>query len=108
MVKSVKRILKPHVLGTFVSLLLLLLCSCTTDNFTHSRFPAAVAMNQDAGYGGFLEVMVRLEDGRELPFILDTGASGTCFDKSLEPQLGKRLGTGSVWKCGTNEVTGIY
>ncbi|HEY3932877.1 MAG TPA: retropepsin-like aspartic protease [Verrucomicrobiae bacterium] len=36
---------------------------------------------------------LRLEDGEELPFMIDTGASGTIFDKSLEPKLGKRLGT---------------
>jgi len=52
-----------------------------------------VTINKDAGHGGMLYVTLRLEDGEELPFMLDTGASATTFDKSLEPKLGKCLGT---------------
>jgi Aspartyl protease len=60
--------------------------------------PADVTMNKEAGHGGVLMVTLRLEDGEELPFILDTGASGTVLDKSLEPKLGRRLGTDTMNK----------
>ena len=50
-------------------------------------------MNKEAGRGGMLFIALRLEDGEERPFMVDTGASGTIFDKSLEPKLGKRRGT---------------
>jgi len=65
-------------------------------------------MNRDAGQGGLLIVTLRLESGEKLPFMMDTGASGTGFDKSLEPKLGKRLGTGTAWHFGDKQEGGIY
>jgi len=97
---------------------LLLLCSCSTADrkptvtqvdpppsvfVPASDLPTAVAMNEDAGRGDLLIVTLRVEHGREMPFIVDTGAPITCLDKSFEPELGKRIyeGTtfdGSGWK----------
>jgi hypothetical protein len=54
--------------------------------------PADLAMNEEAGRGGWSIVTFRLESGEELPFVVDTGASNTLIDKSLEPRLGTRLG----------------
>lgn len=65
-------------------------------------------MDRDAGRGNWIFVSVRLEDGKELPFFLDTGASGTCFDKSLEHLLGKRLGTDTSWHFGAKGDAGMY
>ena len=84
------------VAGSFISLILL--CSCATEPAVHRSLPANVPISKDAGRGGFLVVTVRLEDGQKLPMILDTGAGGTLFDKSLEPKLGKPLGT--TWPIG--------
>jgi len=84
-------IVTPWLFGPWLSLLLL--CSCATENPMPSRLPAEVPINKEAGRGGWLIVTLRLESGRKLPFIVDTGASGTLFDKSLEPILGKSLGT---------------
>jgi len=81
----------PPWFSPFLSLLLL--CSCTTENPNRPRLPAEVPINRDAGRGGLLIVTVRLESGQKLPFIVDTGADGTLFDKSLEPILGKPIGT---------------
>ena len=53
-------------------------------------------MNQDAGRGNWIFVSVRLQDGETLPFVLDTGAFSTLFDKSLEPLLGRRLDSGTL------------
>jgi hypothetical protein len=89
-----KRILTVCLFGTFLGLLLL--CSCATKEFTHPQLPAEVTMNKDAGCGGMLFVTLRLENGQEMPFMVDTGASGTVIDKSLEPKLGKRRGTVST------------
>jgi len=66
-------------------------------------------MNKEAGRGGRLIVTLRLEDGEELPFQVDTGAPITVFDKSLEPKLGKRLGTTTIWMPGSDaQKSGIY
>ena len=65
-------------------------------------------MNEDAGRGGALVVTLRLEDGEELPFVVDTGSPLTHFDKSLEPKLGKRLHTGTFWNFGTGHEAGFY
>ena len=64
-------------------------------------------MNKDAGRGGFLFVMLRLESGEELPFIVDTASPVTYLSKSLEPKLGKRLGTTIFSKYG-KQISGRY
>jgi len=102
----VKTILKPHVLGGLVSLLLL--CACATVDPARPRLPADVAFNKNAGRGTWLFVTLRLESGEQLPFLLDTGAPWTFFDKSQEPKLGKRLDTGTAWNFGTKQESGVY
>lgn len=57
---------------------------------------AEALFNRTAGRGDHLFVRLRLEDGRELPFMVDTGAPTTVLDTSLEPGLGKVLGTNIV------------
>lgn len=101
-----KPILAPCTSGIF--LCLLLLCSCTTDPSLHSRLPAAVAMNPDAGRGEALLVTLYSESGEELPFMLDTGAGGTLIDKSWEPRLGKCLGTAVSYHWGEKETNNTY
>lgn len=91
-------ILKLYTFGIFFGLLML--CSCSTTSSPSpivpaTQLPAEVTINKDAGRGGLLYVNLRLADGEEAPFLVDTGASGTCLDKSLEQKLGKRLGTGT-------------
>jgi hypothetical protein len=76
------------------------LCSCATRNSNPPQLPADVAMNKDAGRGNLLIVMLRLESGEELPFVLDTGTTVICLDKSLESKLGKRRGRGKMWHDG--------
>jgi predicted aspartyl protease len=65
-------------------------------------------MSKDAGRGNEIYVTIRLASGEALPFVLDTGTSWTVFDKSLEPKLGPRVATGSVWRWGMKEEAGIY
>ena len=101
-----KAVLKPCKLVTMLSLLLL--CSCATENSIHSQLPATVAMNKDAGRSQLIFVTLQLEDGKELPCILDTGCSVTILDQSLEPKLGKRFGTVPVWAFDGKHEVGIY
>lgn len=72
-----------------------------------ATLPSEVPINAEAGRGGLLIVPVRLESGEELPFILDTG-SGTCFDKSFEPNLGKPVGTETVQSWGVKTKVNVY
>lgn len=65
-------------------------------------------MNEEAGRGGDLMVTVRLESGEELPFIVDTGASGTLIDQSWEPKLGKSIGTANFQSWGVIHTNRIY
>jgi hypothetical protein len=105
------RVVHPAIFST--SLSLLLVCGCASG--PHSRgvdardaLPADEKMDKDAGRGNWLFVTLRLESGEELPFFFDTGASDTCFDKSMEPLLGERLGTASSWHFGAKNDAGIY
>ncbi|MDB6064409.1 MAG: hypothetical protein JWR26_617 [Pedosphaera sp.] len=86
----------------------LLLCSCTTEDSIRSQLPRDVAMNKDAGGGQLLFVMLRLDSGEELPFVVDTGAAATLLDKSLVPKLGKRLGQVTIWRFGEKAESDLY
>lgn len=65
-------------------------------------------MNKDAGRGGPLIVTVRLQDGEELPLIVDTGTSGTFLDESLAPKLGKPIGQETVQHWGKYTKKELY
>jgi hypothetical protein len=103
-----KIILKFRTLGIFLSLLFL--CSCATERSIQPQFPEEVNINKDAGRGGLLIVMLRLDSGEELPFVVDTGSPGTLFDKSLVKKLGVRLplGTWTVPMDGERQKSGVY
>ena len=75
---------------------------------TPPKLPAELPINHGAGRGGLLIVPVRLEDGEELPFVLDTGSTGTLLDHSLEPKLGKRLGTTTMHSWGTSRELPVF
>jgi hypothetical protein len=98
-----KQISKFCAVGTILSLLAL--CSCAT---IQPPLPAEVSMNKEAGRGGWLIVMVRLESGEPLPFIVDTGCPVTCLDKSLEPKLGKRLTDAIFLNLGVSHRGGAH
>ena len=75
---------------------------------TPPKLPAELPINHGAGRGGLLIVPLRLEDGEELPFVLDTGSTGTLLDHSLEPKLGKRLGTTTMHSWGTSRELPVF
>jgi hypothetical protein len=103
---SIRTMIKPGPLGPYLSLMFL--CCCATEHAVGSTLPADVPINQEAGRGGGLFVTVRLESGEELPFWVDTGTSGTFFDKSLEPKLGKPLGTTLYQSWGVKRTNNVY
>jgi hypothetical protein len=55
-----------------------------------------------------LFVTIRLDDGEELPFVVDTGCPTTCLDASLEPKLGKRIRTQTLWAFGVKSKINVY
>ena len=99
-------IVKPRTLGIVLSVVLW--CPGATADSILPQIPTGVAMNKDAGRGGHLMVTLWSENGEKLPFIVDTGSPVTLFDKSMEPELGNRLGTGTCWNFGAKHKTGIY
>lgn len=97
---------KPLLIDTLLSLLFL--GACATECAIGSPLPADLPINKDAGRGGWLVVPLRLESGEELPFLVDTGSSGTLLDKSLEPKLGKPLGTAVFQSWGVKRTNNIH
>ena len=81
---------------------LVLLCSCATtpnwdaDDSIRPPLPAETAFDIGAGRGDLIYLRLRFERGEELVFAVDSGAQVTELDKSLEPKLGKRLGSVEV------------
>ena len=99
--------LKSGLFGSWLSLIFLA-CACAMHHALGATLPAEVPINPEAGRGGWLEVTVRLEGGEELPFVVDTGTSGTFFDTSLEPKLGKPLGTTVFQSWGVKRTNNLY
>lgn len=87
---------------------LLLLCSCVAPHSISAALPEDVPMNKDAGRGGLLIVTVKLKDGEKLPMAVDTGASGTLVDRSLEPKLGKLIGKGVSQSWGVKQEDNFH
>src|SRR5579862_1234572 len=89
-----------------ICLCALVLCSCASP----PPRPPDVDMNPDAGRDGELLVNLRLENGEEMPFIVDTGSPGTLFDKTLASKMGWRLpiGTVVVPVGGEAQKSGVY
>src|SRR3569623_2183320 len=88
-------------------ILILLFCSCATQPETDSR-SVEVSMNQRAGFGNPLIVMLHVNDEQELPFVMDTGASHTVFDKSFERFLGERLDSMHISHFGVSSEGGLF
>ncbi len=76
-----------------VLLLALLANSCATQQAGRLTLPAETSMSAKAGRGDLISVTLNLEGGEGLLFLVDTGAPFILLDKSLEPKLGKPLGS---------------
>ncbi len=92
---------------------LLLFCSAATTTAPAAvtpapELPGEVTINKRAGRGDWLIVTLQLESAKELALIVDTGAEVSILDKSLEPRLGERLGTGQAWNFGVKHKVGAY
>ncbi|MEI9864777.1 MAG: hypothetical protein WDN00_09525 [Limisphaerales bacterium] len=72
---------------------LIMLCSCATQDSVRPDLPADASMNESAGCDDNIFIKLHLENGRDLEFAVDTGSPWTILDKSLEPELGKSIGT---------------
>jgi len=89
--------LRVRVIGAGVCMVLL--CSCATplnwdaDDSIRPPLPAETAFDTGAGRGDLIYLRLRFEKGEELVFAVDSGVQVTALDKSLEPKLGKRLGS---------------
>ena len=101
----------PRLLASRVRLIgscvcLVFLCSCITmprwfaESSQRPILPAEASftkVNGAAGSGGNLFLTLRLDTGEELLFLVDTGSPLTVLDKSLDRQLGRRVGTAEVF-----------
>lgn len=76
-------------------------CGCSTPSKQSIGLPLTlppeVSINHGAGRGDCLYLKLRVENEKDLLFVVDTGFSYTVLDKSLEPVLSKRLGTRPIW-----------
>ncbi len=94
--------------GITLFLSLVLLCSLGAADCAPGQRPGAVTINHSAGCGGHLILMLRVESGEELPFLVDTGSPITILDKSLEPRLGKRIDTFTTRSSFGAQQSGIH
>jgi hypothetical protein len=85
-----------------------LLYSCATRESDRPVLAAEAQLNKGAGSKDWLYLTLHLENGENLLFHVDTGAPVTVLDRSLEPQLGKRL-RATTSRYAWREMTGgIY
>ena len=91
------------------AIFLVLFCSCASEKSFRSPLPPEVSLNESANHGAPLLVTLTLDSGENLLFMVDTGSPRTYLNKSLEPKLGKRLGTKSVtWGFYGKREDGLY
>ncbi|HXS68656.1 MAG TPA: hypothetical protein VN761_07410 [Candidatus Polarisedimenticolia bacterium] len=72
------------------------LLSCEAQEPIRLHFPAEAPLNKRMCHGDLVFLKLHFKPGEELWFIVDTGAPKTLLDKSLEPRLGKILGTKKI------------
>jgi len=88
---------RAHMIGSCGCLMILSSCATApiwfVDDSIRPPLPAETSLHKGAGRGDNLFVTLRLETGEELLFLVDTGSPCTFLDKSMDPKLGKRLGT---------------
>jgi len=95
-VTSAPHAARVHAIGAGVCLVFW--CSCTTtpnwdaDDSITPPLPGETSLNKGAGRGDQIRVTLHLKSRQEIPVMVDTGSPDTMLDKSLNPQLGKRLG----------------
>jgi hypothetical protein len=88
---------------------LILFSSCASEKSLRSRLPSETSFDEFAAYGAPLLVTLTLDSGDDLLFMVDTGSPRTYLNKSLEPKLGKRLGTKNVtWGFYGKREDGLY
>jgi len=108
-----KKIIR-YCLSASAAIGLMLLCSCATvsrdsDNAPAAQLPDEVAMNKLSRFAPYLMVTLHLENGTEFKCYVDTGSPSSILPKSLESQLGKRLGTHRIRTLdGSVEKVNIY
>ena len=89
-------------------ILLWLLCACLVSSGAPIKLPAELSMNADAGRGNWVIVPLRLTNGKELQFILDTGCPHTILDESRVSELGAQLGRTNIWLLSGEKKAGVY
>jgi hypothetical protein len=72
------------------------------------QLPVEVSMNPTAGCRDFLIVTLQMQDGEKLPFMVDTGTSGTLIDQSLASKLGKPIGKSTIQSWGHVATCKVY
>jgi hypothetical protein len=101
-----KSVLQFQKLGILASLLLLSF-SAIADSIP-LQLPIDVTMNKEAGRGDWLIIKIRVENGDELPFMVDTGCPGCVLDKCFEPKLGTRHHFIRLWTMFGEQESGLY
>jgi hypothetical protein len=88
-----------HTLRIIAALIPLLLCSCArwySYGSNQPALPAETSFNKEAGRGDHLFLKLNSGQGEDWLFMLDSGSPVTVLDKSLEPKLGRRIGTKTI------------
>jgi len=91
----------PFCFSVIAAIGLMQLCSCATisrdsDSVPASHLPAEIAMNKFSSFAPYLTVTLHLESGAEFKCCVDTGSPRTILPKTVEQQLGKRMGGSRV------------
>jgi hypothetical protein len=81
----------------------------TFANTNQLQLPPEVALNRDAGRMGWWLLPLKMTNGQELLFVVDTGAPATLLDQSMESKLEKACDdTGNIDAIGKHVKSGVY
>jgi predicted aspartyl protease len=87
---------------------LLAFCSEASSNPDRVILPPDASLIKGSEEGPVV-VTLRLKNGKQFPAMVDTGTFDTTLDKSLNPELGKSLGTQKIHYAGGQKASaGVY
>jgi hypothetical protein len=72
------------------------------------QLPGEVPFSNETGFGKHITVTVRLQDGKAVPMVVDTGSPVTLLDESLKSKLGPQLGISKTLDWSNKVKCSIY
>lgn len=101
------KILSSIILGVALAIFAGCASSRLAQDSAELKLPPETSINPDAGRGNLLVINLTV-NGKERPFVMDTGAGITCVDEALATELGRPVGAVTAHHWGEVSQRKLY